>query len=527
MTRYPVFELIGSGDESFPKHKVLVTLQQDQTCSSTLTYRYGKKNDIAYNLHKMQDIEDIGSVELRRESYSLPMGLYRWRPRSTDKPETTLTEGIPRTQAIHVKTWGCSHNNSDGEYMAGMLSQAGYNLVEPDQADLWVLNGCTVKNPSEEAFRNMIKKAVQGDVKLVLAGCVPQADSRNPLYERFSMIGVNQLDRIVEVVEETLKGNQVQLMRRSYKKAGDRLDLPKIRKNKLIEILPINSGCLNNCTYCKTKAARGDLRSYPTEEILDRVRQVVKDGVIEIWLSSEDTGTYGRDLYKENNSLTNMLRQVLGYLEREAPHVMVRLGMSNPPYIYDCIEEISELFHHPNLYCFLHIPIQSGNDKVLHQMGRGYSVADFEYLVDLLMERVPDIHIATDVICGFPNETTEEFRDTLNILEKYQFITVNISQFYPRKGTPAADAPQLDSTVKKTRSRMATECVTKYSPYSQYMGRTFKVTCTESAHYGDYYVSHNKYYHQILIPNKEEYMGKSLEVRIVEVSRYHMKGIPV
>jgi threonylcarbamoyladenosine tRNA methylthiotransferase CDKAL1 len=472
------------------------------------------------------DIEDLGSLGLRSLSYLLP-----WRDEPDEPPpaavETTLPEGIPGSHKIYVKTWGCSHNNSDGEYMAGLLRQAGYHLVSEDDrfgADLWLLNGCTVKNPSESAFDNCIELAGRHDLKMVLAGCVPQADTKKSLYQKFSVLGVNQLDRVVEVVEETLKGHQVKLLRRLRQGGGNRLDLPKIRKNPLIEILPINTGCLNQCTYCKTKFARGDLNSYPVEDILARVGQVIGEGVKEIWLSSEDTGAYGRDL---GTNLPHLLGRVLELVAREAPHVMVRLGMTNPPYIMDYVDEMVELFRHPNLYQFIHIPIQSGSNGVLEGMKRLYTVEDFVYLVDRLKEGIPDLHVATDIIAGFPGETDEDFRETMKVLERYRMITVNISQFYPRRGTPAASAPQIDSLLKKNRTREATAYLNSYQPYGQYVGQTFRVLCTERAHHGDYWVAHDRSYHHILVPNREEYLGEWLTVKIVEADRFFMKGEPV
>ena len=126
-----------------------------------------------------------------------------------------------------------------------------------------------------------------------------------------SMIGVQQIDRVVEVVEESLKGHTVRLMqqkKQNGKKVNVSLDLPKVRKNPLIEIIPINSGCLNQCTYCKTKSARGDLASYTPEQIVNRAKTAFKEGVCEIWLTSEDTGAYGRDI---GSSLPELLWQLV------------------------------------------------------------------------------------------------------------------------------------------------------------------------------------------------------------------------
>jgi threonylcarbamoyladenosine tRNA methylthiotransferase CDKAL1 len=175
--------------------------------------------------------------------------------------------------------------------MAGQLSAFGYALTEvPEEADLWLINTCTVKSPSQSAMSTLITRGRSGKKPLVIAGCVPQGSRDLKELEGVSVVGVQQIDRVVEIVEETLKGHEVRLLTRKTLPA---LDLPKVRRNNFIEILPINVGCLGACTYCKTKHARGHLGSYTVDSLVERVRTVISEGVKEIWLSSEDTGAYG------------------------------------------------------------------------------------------------------------------------------------------------------------------------------------------------------------------------------------------
>lgn len=225
---------------------------------------------------------------------------------------------IPGTQKVFLKTYGCSHNTSDSEYMMGLLSEYGYKFVEDfADSDVCVINSCTVKNPSQEAFVNYVQKARQTGKKIVVAGCVPQGDRNIKGLEDCSMIGVTQIDRIVEVVEETLKGNQVKLL---AKKELPSLDLPKIRRNELIEIVPINTGCLGSCTYCKTKHARGKLGSYTPDAIVSSCMKATKEGVKEIWLTSEDTGAYGRDI---NTDLPYLVMEIIKNMPEDT---MIRIG---------------------------------------------------------------------------------------------------------------------------------------------------------------------------------------------------------
>lgn len=297
---------------------------------------------------------------------------------SVDPPgcaDETSTEGVflPGRAKVYFKTFGCSHNVSDSEYMQGLLHEAGYGFVDRlEEADVCVVNSCTVKSPSEFALYSAIKAALgmtqsgpsvpgsggkrngaafskaattraipgcsDGDctcetaaqgvstpslrqqetnqherpsdqfqqpsrrIPCVVAGCVPGASKvggretrdressaswQEALLAQCSVVGVSRISRIVEVVEEALQGRIVRL---TGGKGLPPLDLPKIRRNRLIEIVPISTGCLGNCTYCKTKHARGDLGSYPEEAIEARVRSAVEQGATQIWLTSEDTG---------------------------------------------------------------------------------------------------------------------------------------------------------------------------------------------------------------------------------------------
>eukprot|EP01043_Picozoa_sp_COSAG02_P047934 COSAG02_NODE_4650_length_5132_cov_2.192690_1_plen_651_part_00 len=480
----------------------------------------------------IDDLEDIvpaggGDVLRRPPKQAVVPKRARRRPAQSGDVYSTVEGSIPGTQTVHVKTWGCSHNNSDGEYMAGILQSYGYTVTDKmEDADLWVLNSCTVKNPSESHFVTTIRQAKEAGKHVVVAGCVPQGDRKNRDLEGLSVVGVQQIDRVVEVVEETLKGNTVQLFghRRTEagkKDGGARLSLPKIRKNRLVEIIPINTGCLNQCTYCKTVHARGSLGSYQPGEIVERVRNVLKEGVREIWITSEDLGAYGRDI---GTSLPEMLWQVVDLLPEGT---MMRLGMTNPPYILEHRVEIAKILNHPRVYEFIHIPVQSGSNQVLSDMRRQYTVADFSLLVDHLRQHVPGMTIATDVICGFPTESDDDFAGTVALVEKYHFPVLYISQFYPRPGTPAASMKQAKTQIKKQRSRAISAIFKsqREGREAEKLAKTGKrhwVLVTDRAADGVHLVAHNKAYEQVLLPDLPGLMGAWVEVEVTEVGKFHL-----
>lgn len=482
----------------------------------------------------IEDIEDlIASQDLTpKERYSSRKRVMI-RPKRKQEPyeapqPTVLSSIIPGTQTIYVKTWGCTHNTSDAEYMSGLLAAYGYNLsTDKDKADLWLLNSCTVKSPAESQFRNEIEHGKKMGKHIVVAGCVPQGAPKSSFLQGLSIIGVQQIDRVVEVVEETLKGHTVRLLHQKKmfgkKLGGAMLSLPKVRRNPLIEIIAINTGCLNQCTYCKTKHARGDLGSYLPEEIVDRAKQAFEEGVCELWLTSEDTGAYGLDI---GTNLPKLLWQLVEVIPEGC---MMRVGMTNPPYILQHLDEMAKILRHPRVYSFLHIPVQSGSDQVLSDMKREYTRAEFEHVVDVLSEQVPGLTVATDIICGFPTETEADFEETMTLCQKYQFPSLFINQFFSRPGTPAARMPKVPAQEVKKRTKRLWEFFHSYEPFSyvQKIGLVEKVLVTEVSHDKKYYVGHNKFYEQILIPMKEKYMGKMINVRILGTTKFSMMGEPI
>ncbi|KAJ3130183.1 Threonylcarbamoyladenosine tRNA methylthiotransferase [Nowakowskiella sp. JEL0407] len=494
----------------------------------------------------MEDIEELGesgksaieASNTRKHLNTVAIKKFKKSSIINDELDSNdSTHFLPGKSSVYVKTWGCGHNNSDGEYMAGLLATQGYDIILEDSrresADVWLLNSCAVKGPSEQTFINDIRKAKERGKKIVVAGCVPQGNQKGAEWKGLSIVGVQQIDRVIEVVEETLKGNIVRLLKEKKedkkKLGGASLDLPKIRKNPYIEIIPINTGCLNQCTYCKTKHARGDLGSYSIAEITARVDSVLSEGVLEIWLTSEDTGAYGRDI---GTNIVELLWAIINTMELHSfnhpssKNAMLRVGMTNPPYILEHLKGMGEILKHPRVYSFLHVPVQCGSDSVLESMRRQYTRADFCTVVDTLRKDVPGISIATDIICGFPTETEVDFAETLSLLKMYNFPVVHISQFYPRPGTPAARMQRLNTDIVKNRSRAVTKYFDSYIPYESAMGEVLDVLVTERSSDGVSFVGHDKFYRQVLIAAEESVrvMGRRLTVKIIEVYKWSIRG---
>ena len=437
-------------------------------------------------------------------------------------PKKNQTNDINKKNIrIFIKTFGCSHNASDSEYMAGILSSEGYQIVSSlESSDITIINSCTVKSPSQAAFLNTVTKSKSFNKKVIVGGCVPQAERNIPGLESCSIVGVSQIDKIDYIVEKTLEGNVVRFLEN---KTLPSLLLPKIRRNKYIEIIPISQGCLGSCTYCKTKQARGKLISYPIEHIVQACKNAWNNNAKELWITSEDTGVYGRDI---GTNLPNLLVEIL----KEIPSdVMIRIGMANPPYILENVNSMIKVLNHPNVYSFIHIPVQSGSNAVLDKMLREYTIEEFNFLCDKFIEGVPDITIATDIICGFPTETKENFEETLNLVEKYKFPVINISQFYPRPGTVAAKWKKIDTKEVHNRSKALAELFGSYSHYKHLLNTKQRVWIhdineEEKNKEENMMVAHNKSYVKILVPKDEKLYGKELIVKITQICKWHCVG---
>ncbi|VWU51589.1 radical SAM protein, putative [Hepatocystis sp. ex Piliocolobus tephrosceles] len=380
----------------------------------------------------------------------------------------------------------------------------------------------TIKSGSEDGKKTIKSGSEDGkkDGKKTIKSGLEDEQTMD-IFENVSLVGVNNIDKIVEVVEYVINGYNVKYLKQSKKMTS--LNFPKIRKNKFIEIININNGCLGNCTYCKTKFARGDLASYQINDIIERIQYVCsQENIKEIWMTSEDTGAYGIDI---NTNIIKLLEKVLSVVENS--DVMIRLGMTNPPYILKHIKEMCNLLKHKNMYEFIHIPVQSGSNNVLKNMNREYIIEDFTFLIDNLRKHVPNITISTDIICGFPFETDEDHKATVNLIKKYKFPVLNISQFYPRRGTVAYNMKKINTKIVKLRSRDVTETFLSYdSNYNFLNGTTQKVLFTEVSSKSDHIIGHTKQYVKVLLPNNANenihLLGTCTNCKIMSTHKWHV-----
>ncbi len=415
---------------------------------------------------------------------------------------------------IYFETFGCAANTADTEQMMGQLKVADFEITKSEeQSDVVILNTCTVKGPTESKILKRIQELKDGYKIIIIAGCMAQSEPKQ--FQEFPLIGTKQIDKVVEVVEEALNDNIIRALNTNEL---PKLNLPILRKNPTIEIIPINRGCLGFCTFCKTKSARGNLQSYPVEQIKDRATKAVNEGVKEIWLTSQDTGCYGFDIKTNLPTLLNELVQIPGDFK-------IRVGMMNPDHLIKIQQQLIESYKNPKIFKFLHLPVQAGNNKVLEDMKRLYTVKDYEKQVASFRIAIPDISIMTDIIVGFPGESEEEFFDTITTLRNTSPEYTNVSKFWPRPNTPAMRMEnKVEGKEIKRRSQVTTEISSNIArlQHEKWKGWEGEIIITKKGKEG-HWIGFTPSYNQVAVEGEYK-LGDKIQVKIVKTSIFSLVG---
>lgn len=331
-----------------------------------------------------------------------------------------------------IKTYGCQANINDSEIIAGMLKLRKKEVVSDERrADVIIINSCSVKNKTQSKIIDYISKHCEKK-KIIVTGCLIKTID---LKKRFLQIEIKDLIK-------------------------KRLGMPICRRDSRVGIIQIGEGCLNECTYCATRLAKGKLKSYLVKEIKKEFTRVVDEGCKMIYLTSQDNGCYGFD---KKTNLAKLLKELLKF----KGNYKIRVGMINPWYLMKFIDEMIDVYKDERVIKFLHIPVQSGSNKVLKEMKRGGNVDDFKKIFFKFRKEFPrqkfsDSTIATDIIVGYPTETEADFEKTLNLIKEIKPEVLNISSFSSRPRTEASKLKQLPSEIIKKRTRELNEVYRKY-----------------------------------------------------------------
>jgi len=358
---------------------------------------------------------------------------------------------------IAFYTLGCKVNQADTASMEGIFRSAGYEVVPfNEQAEVYLINTCVVTNEGQRKSRQIINRAVRHNPLslVVVTGCYPQTarEEVKAIEGVDVIIGNQERGRIVELVEQALAEKQDKVLDNVQQMTVDtkfeELGVGTVT-DKTRAFLKIQEGCNQYCTYCIIPFARGPLRSRSLESIKEEVAKLVAAGFKEVVLIGIHLGCYGKELAKEGISLSlyDAVKSALS-----VPGVQrIRLGslesVEVEPRLLQLMQEDYRLQRH------LHLPLQSGCDKILQAMHRPYDTAKFRSLLQEIRAVLPDVAITTDVIVGFPGETEEDFVTTMNFARECGFAKMHIFPYSMRKGTPAAKMEQIPNSVKDERAK--------------------------------------------------------------------------
>ena len=420
---------------------------------------------------------------------------------------------------IFIKTFGCSANYNNSEIMAGILVKAGHSIAKkPEKSDLIIVNTCTVKLPTENRVKRSIRNFLKLNKKIIVAGCMPevQKDMLKNISPKLSFVGVHHTKKIVNAVNNVINGSLVDL---TGKRNETKLNIPVKRKNSIIQIIQISEGCNGMCTYCIVRLAKGKLFSYPEEEIIKQAKSAVKGGCKEIWLTSQDNSAYGQDI---NTNLVSLLEKIISI----KGDFKIRIGMVDPNNLTLILDDLIKLIKSDKIFKFFHIPVQSGNDDILKKMERPYTIKEFKKIIKKLRKETPEITISTDIICGFPSETEEQFNDSVKLIKEIKPDVLNISRFWPRPGTKAALMKnQVHGRITKKRSQILTRefnkiCTMRNKKWLSWEG---EVLVDEIGQEGSF-IGRNYCYKPVVIKSKNNLLGKKVNVKINKTTNHTLRG---
>lgn len=382
----------------------------------------------------------------------------------------------------HIVTYGCQMNVHDSEKIAGMLTELGYSPCDSmEEADIVVFNTCCIReNAENHAYGNigMLKKlkAKKRDMIIAVGGCMPQQIGKaDILHKKFPYVdiifGTHNLNRLKAYVEEKLGGKKSVI--EIYGSEGEVVEGEKpLRTSYPNAWINIMYGCNNFCSYCIVPYVRGRERSRRSENVIAEARSLIADGYKELTLLGQNVNSYA-------NGTDDIRFPTL--LERIAEidgKFRLRFMTSHPK---DFSEKLARAMASDKKICrSLHLPVQSGSDRILSAMNRKYTAADYLRKIDILKKYIPDCAVTTDLIVGFPGETDEDFRATLNLVREVGFSSAFTFVYSRREGTVAAKMPgQIPEEVSKERIMELVALVNSLTreQSAKYVGRTCEILC--------------------------------------------------
>jgi len=409
-----------------------------------------------------------------------------------------------RSIRVALDSLGCKLNQAETELLARQFAEAGYRLVSPtDKADVYILNTCTVTHIADRKSRHWLRLAHwrNPDARLVAIGCYAQrAGHELAQIEGVDLVlGNDEKPHLLQLLEESgLISSSIRVQK------GSTANYPGFRTRAFIKV---QDGCDSFCSYCIVPLVRGREKSLPVGEVVAQVRQRTNDGYKEVVLTGTEIGSYNYD----GVNLGGLLKNILA----ETNVTRLRLSSLQPQEISP---ELIGLWSDNRLCRHFHLSLQSGSDGVLRRMKRRYSVSDYQQAVSLIRGMVPEAAITTDIIVGFPGETSEEFEQSYQLCQKLEFARIHVFPYSPRPGTEAARMPgQVGDRAKKQRGQkigaLAKESAQNFS--RRFLGRTMPVLWEKQT--DGIWSGHTDNYIKVYTKSDKSLTNKLLPAKLVEV----------
>ena len=438
-------------------------------------------------------------------------------------------EELLKGKTFYIKTYGCQMNEHDSENMKAILKD--YGMVEVsdyEDADLIILNTCSIRENAHNKVFGMLGrikhlKGIKKDIVVGLAGCMAQEEVvANEILNKYKwmdfVLGTHNIHSLADIVYDSFKSRKLKIEAPSME--GDIIEnMPADRANKYKAYVNTMYGCDKFCTYCIVPYTRGKQRSRDKKDIIEEVKSLIKDGYKEVTLLGQNVNAYGKDR-DDNYNMANLLEDVAKTgIDR------VRFMTSHP---WDFTDEMIDIIaKYNNIMPSIHLPVQSGNTSILRLMGRRYSNEEYMTLFNKIKEKVPNVSISTDIIVGFPNETEEEFQDTLDLVNNCKFDLAYTFIFSPRVGTPAAKMKDSVSIEEKEqRLYKLNDLVNKYALENnkKLEGTVVKVLAEAESDKLGYIMGYSDTNKLVNFKGSEDLIGKIVKVKIIEAKTWSLDG---
>lgn len=438
--------------------------------------------------------------------------------------------GIGKDKKYHIITYGCQMNVHDSEVISAIMEDMEYKRTEiMTDADVIILNTCAIRENAHNKVTGMLGrikhlKEKRKDIITIFCGCMAQEEKYvKKLYDKYKWVdvifGTHNIHKLPIYLKSALNNNRQELC--VYSIEGDVYEnLPVRRDSKYKAWVNIMYGCDKFCTYCIVPYTRGKQRSRLAKDIINEVRELVSDGYLEVTLLGQNVNAYGKDLDGEYN-MANLLEDIA-----KTNIKRIRFVTSHP---WDFSDEMLDVIaKYDNIMPYIHLPLQSGNDNILKKMNRRYTVSEYKKLFYKIKDKINNVSISTDIIVGFPNESEEEFLDTLNLVKELKFDLAYTFIYSAREGTVASMMKDLISLdVKKDRlarlNEVVNECANENN--KKYLNNIVDVLIEGESDKKDYLMGYTDTMKLVNVKAEKFYIGKIVKVKIIDTKTWSLDGI--